>query len=241
MGGARLRRGEADLGGRPSGLSHSAILERMPPIPQIRSALANYQPQLVTEGEARRAAVAMVLRTNPGSDPEVLLIERAEKKGDPWSGHMAFPGGRVDAEDASVEYAARRETLEEVGVSLDEAEPLGQLDDLQGRHAGRPSALVISAFVYHHPSPGRLIREEKEVRSAFWVPLWNLADPDRHVRRAFRETGSMELPGIIVGEPDRHVIWGLTYRFIEVFYAAVERPFPNSWGDAQGLAEPTGR
>lgn len=208
----------------------------MPPIPQIRSALANYQPQLVTGGAPRRAAVAMVLRTAAEFDPEVLLIERAEKEGDPWSGHMAFPGGRMDPQDASVEHAARRETLEEVGVSLDGAEPLGQLDDLQGRQAGHPSGLVISAFVYHHPSPGRLVREVKEVRSAFWVPLWSLAEPDRHVRRAFRETGTLELPGIIVGEPDRHVIWGLTYRFIEVFYSAVGRPFPNSW-DAQGQAE----
>jgi 8-oxo-dGTP pyrophosphatase MutT (NUDIX family) len=212
----------------------------MPPIREIRSALSDYEPQLVTSGVERRAAVAMVLRAVPESGPEVLLIERAQKEGDPWSGHMAFPGGRMDPEDASEEHAARRETLEEVGVSLDPAEPLGRLDDLQGRHAGRPSGLVISAFVYHHPSPGRLIAEEKEVRSAFWVPLWSLADPDRHVKRAFRETGSMELPGIVVGEPDRHVIWGLTYRFIEVFYTAVRRPFPSAWGDVRAFGESPG-
>ncbi len=200
----------------------------------IRGALEGYQPTLVEQEAARRAAVALVLREDRGQ-PEVLLIHRADKDGDPWSGHMAFPGGRVDPDDQSLDHAARRETLEEVGVPLDGARTLGRIDDLQGRNAGQPNSMVISAFVYQLTEPpGDLVLQESEVQHAFYFPLWELANPDRHVRRAFHQTGDWEFPGIMVGDSDRHVVWGLTYRFIEVFYAAVARPFPSNWSDGPG-------
>jgi 8-oxo-dGTP pyrophosphatase MutT (NUDIX family) len=94
----------------------------------------------------------MLLRHAPAA-PEVLLIERARREGDPWSGHMAFPGGRVEISDESVQRAAERETFEEVGIDLAGAELLGRLDDLEGRDSGRTLPLVISAFVYHVHEP----------------------------------------------------------------------------------------
>jgi hypothetical protein len=90
--------------------------------------------------------------------------------------------------------------------------------------------MLISAFVYHLPAPGPLVPQTSEVREAFWVPVRSLVEPGRQVRRAFRGTGSFEFPGIVVGEPDRHVVWGLTYRFVEVFFRAIGRPFPDPWG-----------
>src|SRR5262249_57053733 len=95
----------------------------------------------------------LVLR-GKAQEPELLFIERARHPDDPWSGHMAFPGGRVDPGDSDPRAAAERETLEEVGLSLAGAEALGQLDDLEGRHAGRRLPLVISAYVYHLPEAG---------------------------------------------------------------------------------------
>jgi 8-oxo-dGTP pyrophosphatase MutT (NUDIX family) len=210
-------------------------------IDQIRGALDTYQPVLVDREVERRAAVALVLREDRGH-PEVLLIHRADKDGDPWSGHMAFPGGRVDPEDRSLDHAARRETLEEVGVPLDGAVPLGRIDDLQGRNAGQPNSMVISAFVYHLAEPtGDLVLQESEVQHAFYFPLWELANPERHVRRVFHETGDWEFPGIVVGDPDRHVVWGLTYRFVEVLFAAVARPFPDNWGEGIDPNHPEGK
>jgi 8-oxo-dGTP pyrophosphatase MutT (NUDIX family) len=164
----------------------------------------------------------MVLREHQGR-PEVLFIERARHESDPWSGHMAFPGGRMDPTDSSVQNAAERETLEEVGISLANAEHIGRLDDLQGRHAGRPNELVISGFVFHHPEPDELA-PNYEVEESFWFPLSELREPTRHVDRQFRETGSMSFPGVIVGHPERHVVWGLTYRFLEVFFETLGRP-----------------
>jgi ADP-ribose pyrophosphatase YjhB (NUDIX family) len=209
----------------------------LPRIEEIRNALAHYEPSLAKRERERQASVALVLREGAGRAAEILFIERAEKEGDPWSGHMAFPGGRVELPGESPEQAAVRETQEEVGLSLTGGERLGRLDDLEGRHAGRPPGMVISAFVYHLPRPGELVKQTSEVREAFWVPVRHLVEPDRRVRRAFHGTGSFEFPGIVVGEPDRHVVWGLTYRFLEVFFRALGRPFPDAWGDLAAVRD----
>jgi len=207
----------------------------MPEIRKIRSALRGYEPKLVPE-VAPRAAVALILRPSLRG-PEVLFIERASKEGDPWSGHMAFPGGRQEEQDPSLAHTAARETFEEVGLSLDSADPIGQLDDLQGRHAGRRNGMVISAFVYRSDGTEALSLEASEVRDAFWFPIEELHNPERHVHRSFRETGSMRFPGIVVGDPARHVVWGLTYRFLEVFHEVLGRPLPGRW---EGLAHLSG-
>jgi ADP-ribose pyrophosphatase YjhB (NUDIX family) len=206
----------------------------VPRIDEIRRALSAHEPTLRERESARRASVALVLRDAGASGSEILFIERAEKKGDPWSGHMAFPGGRVEGVAETPEQAAVRETQEEVGLWLASGERLGRLDDMEGRHAGRPQGMVISAFVYHLSGPADLVLQESEVREAFWVPVRNLVEPERHVKRAFRGTGDFAFPGIVVGQPDRHVVWGLTYRFLEVFFQAMGRPFADRWEGVRG-------
>lgn len=200
----------------------------MPTIEGVRQALAAHTPE--ERDAAMRAAVAVILRPSAAGESEVLLIERALKEGDPWSGHMAFPGGRQDPTDPTPRYTAERETFEEVGLDLRGAELLGQLDDLEGRHAGRPAGLVISAFVYHVPETPPLVVQSEEVQSAFWVPVALLGEPARHVDYRMRhELGSFEMPGIRVGDAEGHVVWGLTYRFLEGFLGLLGRPLPNRW------------
>jgi 8-oxo-dGTP pyrophosphatase MutT (NUDIX family) len=196
----------------------------------IRGALAGHRPTLVALDGRGRAAVAVVLRERAGL-PEVLLIERARRAGDPWSGHMAFPGGRVERGDSHLREAAERETLEEVGIDLAGSEVLGRLDDLEGRRAAEARGLVISAFVYHVADPPELAINH-EVQEAFWVPLAWLHDRARHVEHPWPAVGA-RLPGILVGEPGRHVVWGLTYRFLEVFFDVVGRPLPGRWIDSE--------
>jgi 8-oxo-dGTP pyrophosphatase MutT (NUDIX family) len=198
----------------------------MPRLDDIAKGLSSYEPRLVEDHDGARAAVAMILRERD-SRPEVLFIERARHEGDPWSGHMAFPGGRVDPEDeGSTLRAAERETLEEVGLSLRDAVEIGRLDDLQGRPR-RSDGLLISAHVFHLESPGPL-RWNHEVEQAFWFPVAGLLDEARHVPYP-RQWQGMEMPGILVGEPGRHIVWGLTYRFIDVFLDAIGRPLPSRW------------
>jgi len=200
----------------------------MPQLNDIRGSLARHEPTTLSSPTNQGAAVAMVLRQVAGV-PEVLFIERARREGDPWSGHMAFPGGRIEAADAHARSAAERETQEEVGVDLTGAEPLGRLDDLRGRHAAAPDhGLVISAFVYHVVDPAP-VRPNWEVEEAFWFPLPALLDVDRRVEYEVKRGLDLRFPGILVGTPDRHVVWGLTYRFLEVFFEVVGHPLPNRW------------
>ena len=200
------------------------MLPRVISVDQIRLSLARRPAVVLPVDGVRQAAVAMVLAEGK-SGAEVLFIERARTVGDPWSGHMAFPGGRVDPTDADGRAAAERETLEEVGLSLVGAELLGRLDDKRGNPRTHPE-LVISAFVYHAPAPGE-IAINHEVQDAFWFPLDGLVDRARHVQ--YTAHGEFEFPGILVGEPDRHVVWGLTYSFLESFFSIVGSPLPDRW------------
>jgi 8-oxo-dGTP pyrophosphatase MutT (NUDIX family) len=202
----------------------------VPSLEDIESRLAAYRPRLVDEVDGRqRAAVALILRRSERG-AELLFIERALREGDPWSGHMAFPGGRLDPGDLSERDAAERETLEEVGLSLARSNYLGRLDDLEGRPALPAGGLVVSAHVYHIPDPDPL-RPNHEVQQAFWFPLTDLQSSGRHVVYPHARYGGRELPGILVGVPDRHIVWGLTYRFLDVFLGAVGKPLPNRWAD----------
>ena len=182
--------------------------------------------------DKRIAAVTLALRYAVGSDStreslEVLFIERAIREGDPWSGHMAFPGGRMDPTDDSERHTAERETLEEVGLGLESARYLGRLDDLSGL-AAAASRMVVSAHVFHVEEPGDLVVNH-EVAQAFWFPLHGLFEPRRHVRYPVNMTGrDVEFPGIVLGEDGGQVVWGLTYRFLEIFADLLERKFPTS-------------
>lgn len=201
----------------------------MPSLDRIRRALAAHEPEVLASDGLRQAAVAVVLRGDPVR-PELLFIERAQHASDPWSGHMAFPGGRIEPDDASARRAAERETFEEVGVGLEDAERLGRLDDMQGHRVSGVPRLVVSAFVYHVTAPVELV-PNYEVSQAFWFPVSALLDDERHVDYATTQIAGMRFPGIQVGEPGRHVVWGLTYRFLEEFLRIVGRPLPDRWDE----------
>lgn len=198
----------------------------MSAIDEIRSAFAKYRPQIVSDPPGRRAAVAIALCESLG-DLQVLFIERASREGDPWSGHMAFPGGRVADTDLSPQAAAQRETLEEVGLSLADGELLGRLDDSPGL-PGTSRELVVSAFVFHVTEPPPLVPNH-EVRETFWFPVESLLDSRLHIEHPVARGTRTHFPGILVGEPGRHVVWGLTYRFLVSFLQIIGQPLPERW------------
>ena len=86
-------------------------------------------------------------------------------------------------------------------------------------------------IVYHVKADGPLV-PNREVEQAFWFPLIALCDAERRVEQPFVYRGR-HLPGILVGEPGRHVVWGLTYRFVETFFAVVGCPLPNRWDGSE--------
>ena len=199
-------------GGRSDAGSGVAKLRGMK-IDHVRERLAAHVSRRSDASHEAHAAVAVVFREGPDS-VEILLIERAEREGDPWSGHMAFPGGRLEPEDDSTATTARRETFEEVGVELSDAEYLGRLDDIAGNPRAS-STLVVAAHAFYLTEHQPFELAPSEVREAFWFPLAEMLEESRSVEFVVRERPGHRFDGVLVGEPERHVVWGLTFRFLE--------------------------
>ncbi len=180
------------------------------------SFLDSLLPSLMREHPARlvpgrSAGVAVILRVSSDGDEELLLIRRAEREGDPWSGQVAFPGGMVSSQDGSFEETARREALEEVGVDLSKGAAvfMGYMGEFKART--REVAVVPSVFKLTATS---LVRPNREVASFEWASLREL------VREEARSTYLHDKGGAKVAFPSLvHrglVIWGLTERILSV-------------------------
>jgi len=160
----------------------------------------------------RRAAVAIVVRERPVVGMEALLIRRATHPRDPWSGHMAFPGGRQEPSDPDELATAIRETHEELGLDLrGEASLLGRLDDLQAVARGRPVGLTISPFVFEllRPSP---LRHNAEVEESVWVELAPLLRGERAT--TIRYSIADRVYPLPAWDIDGRVVWGLTHQML---------------------------
>ncbi len=181
-------------------------MEAWAALERLRGGLAVHQPRLSAPGDGFAAAVAAIVSEGAGQ-LQLLFIERSQHPGDPWSGHLAFPGGRVEPHDDGPRDAAEREVREETGLDLGAGEFLGRLDDLAGIH----QRVVVSTFVYFLPQPDECI-PSAEVQSAFWTPMSHLVDPARWRARSFPGTSGRPQPAVAVLEPGRPVLWGITYR-----------------------------
>jgi len=187
----------------------------------VERALRRHDAQRVTlDGEPMRAAVGIILEPRP-DDVHLCLIHRAEVDGDPWSGHMGFPGGRKDPEDPDVLETVLREVQEEVGIDLrSHARLIAPLDEVQGVARGRQLSMVISPFVFvleRRVDP----RLNHEVQSVLWVPLDFLADPENESIIEHSINGErMRLPAYVYQD---RTIWGLTLRMIQSFLEVVGR------------------
>jgi 8-oxo-dGTP pyrophosphatase MutT (NUDIX family) len=182
----------------------------------LRRRIASHRPTEADQTEARRAAVALILRLGTSSEPEIFFIQRAEYAGDPWSGQVAFPGGREEEADSSLIATAVRETLEETSFDLSAiGEVIGQLDDLRPMTIRLP-AVVVRPYVFligTHPQPTL----SSEVADSFWVPIRTLRNDSgwrdtvvtargmEFTRRAFHHSG--------------FVVWGMTERILTGFLA----------------------
>lgn len=157
-------------------------------------------------GELKRAAVSVILKDR--KEPSTLLIKRADREGDPWSGQVAFPGGKAREGDATLTETAIRETQEEVGVDLRKgADFLGYFKSFR-THTGTmdvvPSVFLLSDEV--------TVRTNEEVSSYRWVELNRLGSAEAKSSRKIVFDGQViEMPALLV---DDYVVWGLTYRIV---------------------------
>ena len=168
------------------------------------------------------AAVAIIMAEGD-QGPDVCLIRRAEREGDPWSGHVSFPGGRAAASDPDPLAVAERETFEEIGLQLIHQHRIGSLPALPKIRKG----LTLFPFVYFVDEQTRAqakVNAVDEVASVFWVPLDHLSDKTAVTRYEYDVDGQHGIyPGIQFQD---HVIWGLTLHLLHAFAGLVRQPFP---------------
>jgi 8-oxo-dGTP pyrophosphatase MutT (NUDIX family) len=175
--------------------------------------------QLEPEGASRYAAIALVIRLGVSNEPELLMIKRAEFEQDPWSGHIACPGGRMDPTDRDLEQTAIRETWEETGVDIAaHGRVLGTLDDISPRTPALPP-LVIRPFVAVVESDVTIVASP-EVAEAFWVPLSAIRATTSWGRAmvSIRNVGEREEDVFRHGD---YTVWGLTHRALTQFLSLI--------------------
>ena len=185
-----------------------------PPLIEIREKLARHSPRYLAASRGlAHAAVAMILRENCTSeDHEILIIQRAEHPHDPWSGHLGFPGGRVELSDASPLRAAVRETQEELGISLDAcARFMGPLSEIRARSLLQLMPLSIFPFVYEMVKPAALNWNE-EVVEANWIPLGFFLNSANRATMGHPRDPKHILPCYPIGD---RAIWGLSLSMLD--------------------------
>jgi 8-oxo-dGTP pyrophosphatase MutT (NUDIX family) len=184
-------------------------------VERIRRALQGFHAACVDDPPGLpRAAVALILRDGTVGS-EFLAIHRAHRPGDPWSGHMALPGGRQQPGDLDLVQTAVRETCEEVGIDLQRnGEWIAELDELRAVGRGKLLDLVIRPIVFRLTAAVELHPNPAEVQNAFWIPLAAL-----HVRHEAKPAPTY-VPSF---EYNGYTIWGLTHRILSRFLETLER------------------
>ena len=192
-----------------------AAVRAHPEIARLAAALRERPGEPVDpEGPVRLAAVLLALRLGAHGDPELLMIKRAEAARDPWSGHVACPGGRMEPGDHDLEQTAIRETWEETGIDVArDGEILGTLDDVYPRTPVLPP-IVVRPYVGVVRPDVRIVTSP-EVAEAFWVPFHALRE---------RASWGMSLVSVLGRDEERpafrhggYTVWGLTERVLRQF------------------------
>lgn len=174
---------------------------------RLRERLARRQYSTDDDPSLIWAAVAVVLTPDPDS---ILLIRRADRPGDPWSGHMALPGGRQEPGDGDLVATVIREIEEEIGIELSPQDLAGRLEDVVPRTPVLPP-IAVRPFVFLPPTRPQLFLND-EVAAYRWVPLDDLLSPSAHhpvrleVAGQSRQVDAYELEDAIV--------WGMTERIL---------------------------
>jgi 8-oxo-dGTP pyrophosphatase MutT (NUDIX family) len=152
----------------------------------------------------------------------VLLIRRAERPGDPWSGHMAFPGGHHEPSDADLRATAMRETLEEVSLDLREHEYLGQLDEVRAMARGRFVGMTITPYVFALSAAPLVLHPNYEVAELLWGSLGQMfrGEVDA-IKEISYDAEKLSLPAFRVKD---QLVWGMTHGMLRALFALLNEP-----------------
>ena len=177
--------------------------------------------EIAPDGATRLAAVLLILRAQQNGEPEVLMIKRAEFEGDPWSGHIAFPGGRKEPGDSDLSVTAVRETWEETAIDITrDGRLLGHLDDLSPRSPLLPP-IIIRPYVALVRNDVTIVPSH-EVASAFWVPISALREAGAWGMGLVHARGGQR--NVSTFQHGEHTVWGLTERVLRQFLTYLGTP-----------------
>jgi 8-oxo-dGTP pyrophosphatase MutT (NUDIX family) len=185
----------------------------------------------------RHAAVAAVLREG-ARGAEVLLIRRAQDERDPWSGHMALPGGHREHGDSDMVHTATRETLEEVNLDLAvHGQLLGRLEMVRAYSAARRLDVAIAPLVFALDEPVSPRPNPAEVQEVIWASLGELSSGARMTTFSYQsDRARYQMPAFDV---EGRIVWGLTYRILSALLSILS-PTRGEGGPSGPGRAPTG-
>ena len=193
------------------------------PNPDLSSNLLNLKDELASihrsgDGDQVEAVVAILLWDEPGKGLQTLLVQRAEREGDPWSGQIGLPGGRVKRSVESPRTALHREVEEEVGFKLEEVGV--ELGSLSVGHPMQRMEMRVQPWVYGLRVKPR-VNISSEIAGSFWVNLSELP-PKMKMSEIMIRNESRRVESFVV---EGKIVWGFTYRVLTELLPILEASF----------------
>jgi len=183
---------------------------------------ARYPHKLTVEGDFVHAAVMMILKEEPEGS-SMLFIKRPDNDSDPFSGHVAFPGGKMKGEDSDKLETAVRETREEIGIDITHSgRVLGELDDVNPNNP-RARTYIVTPYVSILKEEVTFTPCDQEVEEVLWVPVYHLMDKKNFKLRLRERDGVLREDYAYMYE--RYIIWGMTGRILRQFFTLTEHLF----------------
>jgi 8-oxo-dGTP pyrophosphatase MutT (NUDIX family) len=167
------------------------------------------------DGDQVEAVVAILLWDEPGRRLQTLLVQRAEREGDPWSGQIGLPGGRVKQAIETPRIALHREVEEEVGIKLEEVGV--ELGSLSVGHPMRRMEMRVQPWVYGLRVKPK-VSISSEIAGSFWVNLAELPSTKKMSEITIRNQ-PWSVESFVV---DGKVVWGFTYRVLTELFPILE-------------------
>jgi len=159
---------------------------------------------IIDNSSFRKAAVAIHL-FKKDNEPHLLLIERSEYDGT-HSKQIAFPGGKIDPEDVSTEYAARRESFEEVAIPFEKGILIGQLTEVNIPI----SKFNVIPFLFFHDELPELKKNEREVNEILSIASFQLLNENNKTAVSIKINKQLTLSNVPCFIIQEKIIWGAT-------------------------------
>jgi len=149
-----------------------------------------------------QAAVAILVKPKD-DDIEFFLVKRAEVDDDPWSGDMAFPGGKKNQQDHTLIETATREVLEETSIDLTHKKAIGFMEPV---YSAVRKTLAVQPVVYQFNEYPR-VELNYELTKYLWAPLSEIKNGKTNAIVKRWEGPVYKVKG--------ETVWGLTFRMLE--------------------------